>query len=47
MGEWIETGPEVVFTSCGAVSWLVQVTVDPTGTDRLAGEKAYPFIVTL
>jgi hypothetical protein len=46
MGEWIESGPEVVFTSCGAVSWLVHVTVEPAGTLRDAGEKAYPFMAT-
>jgi hypothetical protein len=46
IGEWMEAGPEVVFTSCGAVSWLVQVTVEPTGTVRVPGPNAYPFIAT-
>ena len=34
------TGPLVTVTVCGAVSMLVQVTVSPTSTDRVAGEYA-------
>ncbi|KUL29021.1 hypothetical protein ADL12_28385 [Streptomyces regalis] len=46
MGEWKAAGADVVLTSCGAVSWLVQVTVEPAVTVRVAGLKAYLLIAT-
>jgi len=37
-GEWNE--PSLATTVCGSASWLVHVTVAPTGTVKVAGLKA-------
>jgi hypothetical protein len=39
--------PSDAVAVCGAVSWLVQVTVSPTLTVTVAGLKAKPWIGTL
>src|SRR5882757_5937878 len=43
-GEWNE--PSLAATVCGSESWLVHVTVAPTGTVKVAGAKAKSVIPT-